>query len=114
MPVIVQTPIYSMDKMLNGESIDNQDLVCWVSMGVMHITRSEVCLSACMPYALLFSKHQKKPIALQLYHAIQLLSQERPTCNPSDRSLRYSMFLPCIMHRMKKSMNTRDIGFRKP
>lgn len=34
-------PVTSLDHYINGEDIDNEDLVAWVMMGVIHIPRSE-------------------------------------------------------------------------
>lgn len=34
-------PVTSLDHYINGEDIDNEDLVAWVMMGVIHVPRSE-------------------------------------------------------------------------
>lgn len=42
-PDFLQMPITSVDMMLNGESIEEADLVAWLSMGIIHVPRTEVC-----------------------------------------------------------------------
>ena len=41
----LQVPVNSLDKFLNNETVVNQDLVAWVSMGIIHVPRAEVGLS---------------------------------------------------------------------
>eukprot|EP01024_Parvocaulis_polyphysoides_P058800 TRINITY_DN6343_c0_g1_i2.p7 TRINITY_DN6343_c0_g1~~TRINITY_DN6343_c0_g1_i2.p7 ORF type:complete len:183 (-),score=31.29 TRINITY_DN6343_c0_g1_i2:1736-2284(-) len=36
-----QTPVVSLDNFLNGENINNEDLVAWVNVGVQHLPHSE-------------------------------------------------------------------------
>lgn len=38
-----QAPITSLDQYLNGQSVVEQDLVNYVSMGIIHVPRTEVC-----------------------------------------------------------------------
>ncbi|KAK9844758.1 hypothetical protein WJX74_006497 [Apatococcus lobatus] len=36
-----QDPVWSLDNFLNGESTDDKDLVAWVTIGALHVPRSE-------------------------------------------------------------------------
>ena len=41
-PECMQMPITSLDMIVNGDSVVEEDLVAWVSMGILHVPRQEV------------------------------------------------------------------------
>lgn len=61
---LVQFPIYGVDHFLNNETIVEQDLVAWVSMGIIHVPRAEASFLqlfiSCVPSLSVQDKSQEQ------------------------------------------------------
>ena len=78
-------PVLNFNKFINGESIDNEDLVAWVTIGMMHVMHSEDVPNTATPgnsasfYLRPFSYFDEDP-SMSMYDGVVI----KPTADGAD------------------------------